>query len=859
MKSNFLETVGIESEEEKSALSVWIEKTQVTDRPYKQEGELQLGRAIMAPSRDTGGGKRYEALRDADIGDIVVHYLQDKQTIVGVSTIESELEEDFDGPPTGRWTEKQEQEGGYLRWLTNYQELDSPIDIYDDILHNPVFEDRLRQIREEEEKILYSKNLSINQGHYFTRCPPDLVEILAEASSDLAEQFADRGIEGIVDQPIEPADPYDGIVSATEDIRCRLKEQTGEQNWFGEQVAETIVADWTEALRRSDLIKGDVSGADAVKCDRIIQLYEDNADRLAEQAATIGSATIQNSPLSADQVLFTVLLRDLQEEIVGKPNMNHVKFNILLKGLHRGTHDGEELPLVAEPPANRETITRQLQRAKQVVFYGPPGTGKTYTARQFARWWLHQTSPESPTTAQLEVVTFHPSFSYEDFIEGLTAKANDGAVEYRIEEGVFKRICQRAQTAYEFANQDEDTGEAPPYVLIIDEINRGNLAQIFGEVITLLEADKRGDFEIELAHSGEAFTVPPNLYVIGTMNTADQSIALVDTALRRRFRFIDFPPNLDIIFEQYDTESPDAQAAVTALSSGVSHQERLLGASVLAAHELNERILNAPQLGKGKQLGHTYFLNHNSSDDIVDSWRYDILPQLEEYYFGQFDRLRDELLNETDTRLIDWETERIQSFDAHALYFALCDLAGIEDPAPLADAMQAMPDGNGTEVVQNANDAWADGNRTPETFRERVHSTLDGDSVENMVRILDAGEEIGFLDAGRGDQASVMLKSDSVDPRVGIIKLSQDGEIDFRWNWLLDVDTNSLTREFIEDASRVFTDVSGYEHRWDPSMREDGGFVEPRFDVGELSDQDITALIEGLRSFTERAATFQHD
>ena len=229
--------------EEKSSPSVWIEKTQVTDRPYKQKGELQLGRAIMSPSQDKGGRNRYEALRDADVGDIVVHYLQDKQAIVGVSTIESELEEDFDGPPTGRWTEKQEQEGGYLRWLTNYQELDSPIDIYDDILHNPVFEDRLRQIRDEEEKILYSKNLSINQGHYFTRCPRDLVEILAEASVDLAEQFADRGVDGIVDQPTEPADPYDGIVSATEDIRDRLAVQTGEQNWLGEQVAETIVAD----------------------------------------------------------------------------------------------------------------------------------------------------------------------------------------------------------------------------------------------------------------------------------------------------------------------------------------------------------------------------------------------------------------------------------------------------------------------------------------------------------------------------------------------------------------------------------------------------------------------------------------
>ncbi|WP_231188385.1 AAA family ATPase [Haladaptatus sp. DYF46] len=516
-----------------------------------------------------------------------------------------------------------------------------------------------------------------------------------------------------------------------------------------------------------------------------------------------------------------------------------------------------------EPPAKpsqADEIARQLLATNQAIFYGPPGTGKTYTAHRFAQWWVHnQTSSES-VDEQIQIVTFHPSFSYEDFIEGLTAEANDGAVEYRIEEGVFKRICQRAQTAYEYANQQEDTDEAPPYVLIIDEINRGNLAQIFGEVITLLEADKRGNFEIELAHSGETFTVPPNLYVIGTMNTADQSIALVDTALRRRFRFIDFPPDLDIVFEQYDIEPLDAQAAVTAHSSGISRQERLLGASVLAAHELNERILDAPQLGKGKQLGHTYFLIHDSSDDIVDAWRYDILPQLEEYYFGQFDRLRDELLNEIDTRLIDWETERIQSFDDQALYSALCDLAGVEDPAPLADAMQAIPDGNGTEALQGQpDDAWAAGDRTPETFRERLQSILDDDSAEKMVRILDIGDDIGWLDTGRGDRASIMLKSDSVDSGVGIIQLSQDGRIDFRWNWLLDRDTNPLDREFIEGASRVFTNISGYEHRWNPEKGEEGGFVDPRLYVSDLSEEDITALSEGLQSFTERAATFQHD
>jgi len=235
-------------------------------------------------------------------------------------------------------------------------------------------------------------------------------------------------------------------------------------------------------------------------------------------------------------------------------------------------------------------------------------------------------------------VTFHPSFSYEEFIEGLTADATEsGSVTYDVEDGVLKHIAEDANDALEATPAGE---QAPPFVLIIDEINRGNLAQIFGEVITLLEADKRGSFEVELAHSGDSFTLPPNLY-IGTMNTADQSISLVDTALRRRFRFIDFPPNLDVVSEQYDTidAGMKPEELLTAPTGAVSDRDRLLAASILAIDELNERILDAAQLGKGKQLGHTYLLEHDSRAAVVDAWRFDILPQLEEYYFGQLDRL----------------------------------------------------------------------------------------------------------------------------------------------------------------------------------------------------------------------------
>ena len=311
----------------------------------------------------------------------------------------------------------------------------------------------------------------------------------------------------------------------------------------------------------------------------------------------------------------------------------------------------------------------------QLVFYGPPGTGKTYTAQQFARWWLHEVS-DDPVQEQLETVTFHPSFSYEDFIEGLTAQeTDDGGVAYEIEEGVFKRIAERAREAYQ-----ENPDDPAPFVLIIDEINRGNLAQIFGETITALEADKRleadNEVRISLAHSRKSFTVPPNFYVIGTMNTADRSIALVDAALRRRFRFIGFPPNYEALSQAHDFESLDEVEQV-AEESGATYR-RLLALSILAVRHLNTRILDAPDLGKGKQIGHSFLWGVESSSDLCTVWQFEILPLLEEYYFGQFEGIRNELFQGTGEGLFDYDYEQIREISPARLAAELAPLVGVD-------------------------------------------------------------------------------------------------------------------------------------------------------------------------------------
>ena len=171
---------------------------------------------------------------------------------------------------------------------------------------------------------------------------------------------------------------------------------------------------------------------------------------------------------------------------------------------------------------------RKLRRKMHIVFQGPPGTGKTFVAERMARMLLSESVGYSDT------VQFHPSYAYEDFMQGIHPQVEDGELTYRIQAGRFLEFCEEAR------KRDAQT----PCVLIIDEINRANLSRVFGELMYLLEYR---DKAIPLAVGGEKFNIPANVYLIGTMNTADRSIALVDHALRRRFAFIHLPPDYEVL------------------------------------------------------------------------------------------------------------------------------------------------------------------------------------------------------------------------------------------------------------------------------------------------------------------------
>ena len=291
-------------------------------------------------------------------------------------------------------------------------------------------------------------------------------------------------------------------------------------------------------------------------------------------------------------------------------------------------------------------IQSVLERKKQVILYGPPGTGKTFWALQTARDLASHTHfgrsfSELSETEKMEIIgkdpegkaalfyqcTFHPMYGYEDFIEGYRPVTTDGQLSFELREGIFKSICSLA-------------GQNPKksYYLLIDEINRGDIPRIFGELLTMLEKDKRGTM-VKLPLSGQSFHVPLNVYIIGTMNTADRSIALLDTALRRRFGFIELMPDISLFANTIIANLP-------------------LGPWLEA---LNRRIIaSIGRDARNLQIGHAYFMENGrpvtSPERFVRILREDIVPLLQEYCYEDYDAL-EKILGKT---LVDRVGQRIR-------------------------------------------------------------------------------------------------------------------------------------------------------------------------------------------------------
>jgi 5-methylcytosine-specific restriction protein B len=241
-----------------------------------------------------------------------------------------------------------------------------------------------------------------------------------------------------------------------------------------------------------------------------------------------------------------------------------------------------------------------LKTKKNIILQGAPGVGKTFSAKRLAYSMMGMKDEE-----RVEVVQFHQNYTYEDFIMGYKPTEDGG---FKLMNGIFYRFCKKAESDPE-----------REYFFIIDEINRGNLSKVFGELMMLIENGYRGK-SIKLAYTNELFSVPENIYLIGMMNTADRSLAMIDYALRRRFSFFDMKPGFDSEgFKDYQKDL----------------NNETLDRFIQAIESLNDTIAKDDSLGTGFCIGHSYFCEQKSFDKqwLENVLNYDIAPMLREYWF----------------------------------------------------------------------------------------------------------------------------------------------------------------------------------------------------------------------------------
>ena len=346
-------------------------------------------------------------------------------------------------------------------------------------------------------------------------------------------------------------------------------------------------------------IQSKISGVDYFNTIEIIQTYLDSEE-----------ATLKSFKELSFEAWKTSKIISHEDKVNGIVSENSVLFEDdavseieEIDRIYRPYSKNDFLEDVFMSEEDYERLSSILRYKKNIILQGAPGVGKTYTAKRLAYSLMGERNSE-----RVMMIQFHQSYSYEDFIMGYRPTDNG----FKLKNGAFYNFCKKAE-----GDEDND------YYFIIDEINRGNLSKIFGELFMLLENDKRGA-SLQLIYSDEKFSIPKNLYIIGMMNTADRSLAMLDYALRRRFAFFELKPGFETDgFKKYQDEINNEKF------------DKLIN----CIKNLNDIISTDDSLGEGFCIGHSYFCNFSAefiTDDILSSIvEYELIPLLKEYWFDE--------------------------------------------------------------------------------------------------------------------------------------------------------------------------------------------------------------------------------